>query len=172
MEALADLLDRINRTTGLVIRWCAVAMVALQFVIVLLRYVFGISFIFLDEGVLYLHCMIFMLGAGYTLLVSGHVRVDIFYSRLSPRGRARIDILGATLALLPGVAAIAWFTLPFVANSWKNLDGAISVGGIPATFLLKTLIPAFCLMLFLQGLSCLLRDILRLRLEDSKARPG
>ena len=69
---------------------------------------------------------------------------------------------------MPGAAAIAWFTLPFVANSWKNLDGAISVGGIPATFLLKTLIPAFCLLLFLQGLSCLLRDIL----GGGKARTG
>ncbi len=170
MEALADLLDRINRATGRAARWFVVAMVALQFVIVLLRYVFGISFIFLDEGVLYLHCMIFMLGAGYTLLVDGHVRVDIFYSRWSARGRARLNGLGAAFALLPGAAAIAWFSLPFVSNSWKNLDGAISVGGIPATFLLKSLIPAFCLLLLLQGLSGLLRDVVRLRSGGAATR--
>ena len=167
MEALADFLDRINRTIGRTVRWLVVVMVALQFAIVLLRYVFGISFVFLDEGVLYLHGMLFMLGAGYTLLVNGHVRVDIFYSRWSDRGRARLDCLGASLALLPGALAIAWFTLPFVSNSWVNLDGAISVGGIPATFLLKSLIPAFCLLLAIQGISCLLRDLARLRRSDS-----
>lgn len=56
MASLADRLDGVNRAVGSAVRWLAVAMVALQFVIVLLRYVFGVSFIFLDEGVLYMHC--------------------------------------------------------------------------------------------------------------------
>ena len=162
MTGIADRLDRINRGVGSAVRWLAVAMVALQFAIVVMRYVFGISYIFLDEGVLYLHCALFMLGAGYTLLLDSHVRVDIFYSSWSARGRARLDSLGAALALIPGSLAIAWYAWPFVANSWKNLDGAISVGGIPATFLLKSLIPAFCLLLAVQGLACLLRDLARL----------
>jgi len=168
---LADALDRVNRIVGLTVRWMAVAMIVLQFAVVLLRYGFGISFIFLDEGVLYLHGMIFMLGAGYTLLVDQHVRVDIFYGRWSPVGRARIDALGAALTVIPGSLVIAWYSWPFVFNSWKNLDGAISVGGIPASFLLKSLIPAFCILLAIQGLACLLRDIARLnntRLRESR----
>ncbi|MDW3204136.1 MAG: TRAP transporter small permease subunit [Alphaproteobacteria bacterium] len=163
MASLADRLDGVNRAVGSTVRWLAVAMVALQFGIVLLRYVFGVSFIFLDESVLYMHCALFMLGAGFTLLLDGHVRVDIFYGRWSARGKARMDVLGALLALIPGALVIAWFTWPFVFNSWKNLDGAISVGGIPASFLLKSLIPAFCLLLALQGLACLLRDLARLK---------
>lgn len=163
MASLADRLDGVNRAVGSAVRWLAVAMVALQFGIVLLRYVFGVSFIFLDESVLYMHCALFMLGAGFTLLLDGHVRVDIFYGRWSARGKARMDVLGALLALIPGALVIAWFTWPFVFNSWKNLDGAISVGGIPASFLLKSLIPAFCLLLALQGLACLLRDLARLK---------
>ena len=167
MASLADRLDGVNRAVGSAVRCLAVAMVALQFVIVLLRYVFGVSFIFLDEGVLYMHCALFMLGAGYTLLLDGHVRVDIFYGRWSARGKARMDAWGAGLALLPGVLVIAWYTWPFVFNSWKNLDGAISVGGIPASFLLKSLIPAFCLLLAVQGLACLLRDLARLKSSES-----
>ena len=163
MTGLADGLDAINRAVGQCVRWLAVAMVLLQFAIVLLRYAFGISFIFLDEGVLYMHAALFMLGAGFTLLIDGHVRVDIFYSRWSRLGRARLDGLGAAVALIPGSLAIAWFATPFVVNSWRNLDGAISVGGIPASFLLKSLIPGFCLLLALQGLACLLRDFARLR---------
>lgn len=163
LETLADRLDAINRVVGATVRWLAVAMVALQFCVVLLRYSFGISFIFLDEGVLYMHCTLFMLGAGYTLLLDRHVRVDIFYGRWSQAGKARLDSLGAALALIPGSVAIAIYSWPFVWNSWKNLDGAISVGGIPASFLLKSLIPAFCLLLLVQGVACLLRDIARLR---------
>lgn len=167
MAALADRLDGVNRAVGSAVRWLAVAMVALQFGIVLLRYVFGVSFIFLDESVLYMHCALFMLGAGFTLLLDGHVRVDIFYGRWSARGKARLDVLGALLALIPGALVIGWFSWPFVFNSWKNLDGAISVGGIPASFLLKSLIPAFCLLLAVQGLACLLRDLARLRSPEA-----
>lgn len=163
MIAAADFLDMINRRIGLAVRWLALVMVVLQFSIVLLRYVFGVSFIFLDEGVLYMHCAVFMLGAGYTLLLDQHVRVDIFYSRFGPRARGRIDILGAALALIPGCLAILWYSWPFVLNSWKNFDGAISVGGIPASFLLKTLIPAFCVLLVIQGVACLFRDIVRMK---------
>lgn len=167
MTALADRLDSINQWVGNTVRWFAVIMVALQFGVVLLRYVFGISFIFLDEGVLYLHCALFMLGGGFTLLVDRHVRVDIFYSRWSRQARAKLNAFGAAIALIPGSLITAWFCWPFVANSWINLDGAISVGGIPASFLLKSLILAFCALLAIQGLACLLRDIVQARQSDA-----
>ena len=167
MNSLADRLDAINRAVGNTVRWFAVIMVTLQFGVVLLRYVFGVSFIFLDEGVLYLHCALFMLGGGYTLLVDRHVRVDIFYSRWSRPSQARLNVFGATLALLPGSLITAWFCWPFVANSWINLDGAISVGGIPASFLLKSLIPAFCILLAIQGMACLIRDLVLARQADA-----
>lgn len=155
-------LDAVNRAVGSGVRWLALLMVLLQFAVVLLRYVFGVSFIFLNEGVLYMHATLFMLGAGYTLLVDGHVRVDIFYSKRSARSRAAIDLTGAVLFLLPAMAVLLLFTWPSVRNSWLYMEGAISVGGIPASFLLKSLIPAFCVLLILQGLACLLRDALRL----------
>lgn len=163
MSIWIDRLDAVNRAVGSVVRWLALAMVLLQFGVVLLRYVFGISFIFLNEGVLYLHATLFMLGAGYTLLVGGHVRVDIFYGKLPARGRSAIDVAGALLFLLPAMAALLWFTWPSVRNSWLYLEGAISVGGIPASFLLKTLVPAFALLLLVQGVSVALKCVDRLR---------
>lgn len=166
MLALADRLDTLNVLVGNTVRWCALIMVALQFVIVLLRYVFGVSFIFLTESVLYLHGALFMLGAGYTLLVDRHVRVDIFYARLSARGRAAIDVLGHLLLLAPAMGVLAWAAWPSVWRAWAILEGPISVGGIPASFLLKSLIPAFCVLLLIQGLACLLRDVLRLAGRD------
>lgn len=163
MERTADALDWVNRGVGLTVRWLALAMVLLQFVIVVLRYVFGFSSIFLNEGVLYLHATIFMLGAGYTLLVEGHVRVDIFYAKLGRRARAMVDLFGHLALLLPGVLILMIYSWPTVQRSWAIYEGAISVGGIPASFLLKSLIPAFCLLLLVQGLAILLRDLLRLK---------
>nr|WP_245153037.1 TRAP transporter small permease subunit [Stappia taiwanensis] len=155
-------MDTINRATGALVRWLALAMILLQFAVVLLRYVYGVSFVFLNEGVLYMHSALFMLGAGYTLLVDGHVRVDIFYSQMSRRRQAMIDAAGSAVLLLPSMAVLAWYTFPSVRNSWSVLEGAISVGGIPASFLLKSLIPAFCLLVAIQGLACLFRDLARL----------
>ncbi|GAB4366213.1 MAG: TRAP transporter small permease subunit [Kiloniellaceae bacterium] len=163
-------LDAVNQAVGAAVRWLALFMVLLQFAVVVLRYVFGISYIFLNEGVLYMHAALFMLGAGYTLLVDGHVRVDIFYSRLSPRGRAVVDLAGLLGFLLPSMLMLAWFTWPSVRNSWAVLEGPISVGGIPASFLLKSLIPAFCALLIVQGLAGGLRDLLRLK--QAKAEGG
>lgn len=159
MQRVAAALDQVNIVVGSAVRWLALVMVLVQFGTVILRYVYGVSFIFLSESVLYLHATLFMLGAGYTLLIDGHVRVDIFYGSLSRRRKALVDVLGAALFLLPSVLMIAWFSWPSVRNSWAVMEGAISVGGIPASFLLKSLIPAFCGLLAVQGLACLLRDL-------------
>jgi len=91
------------------------------------------------------------------------VRVDIFYSGLPTRGRAAVDLAGALGFLLPSMLMVAWFTWPSVRNAWNVLEGPLSVGGIPASFLLKSLIPAFCALLIIQGLAGALGDLLRLK---------
>ncbi|MCC0014937.1 MAG: TRAP transporter small permease subunit [Rhodobiaceae bacterium] len=163
MARVADFLDSINRLIGMTVRWCALAMVLIQFAIVLLRYVFGFSSIAINESVLYMHSTLFMLGAGYTLLVDGHVRVDIFYAKASPVRKAAIDLFGHLVLLLPSMAVLLYWSWPSVRNSWAILEGPISVGGIPASFLLKSLIPAFCILLMVQSLACLLREFARAR---------
>jgi TRAP-type mannitol/chloroaromatic compound transport system permease small subunit len=162
MRRIADALDTVNRAVGLVVRWAALAMVLLQFALVLLRYVFGVSSIALNESVLYLHGALFMLTAGFALLLDGHVRVDIFYARRGPRGRAVTDIGGHLFLLAPAMLTLLWWSWPMVAASWSILEGPISVGGIPASFLLKSLVPAFCVLVLVQALACLLRNAARL----------
>ncbi|WP_050527780.1 TRAP transporter small permease subunit [Pseudorhodobacter aquimaris] len=162
MDRFADRLDLINRGVGGIVMWTALIMVLAQFGIVMLRYVFGYTSIFINESVLYLHATLFMLGAGYTLLVNGHVRVDIFYAPLSQRKKALIDIFGHLCLLLPSLGILLYYSWPSVRRSWSIMEGPISVGGVPASFLLKTLIPAFCILLLIQGLSALLRDLIRL----------
>lgn len=160
MTSLIPLLEAVNLHVGNVVRWSALLMLLLQFVIVVLRYVFGISYIFLNEGVLYLHAALFMLGAGYTLLVDKHVRVDIFYAKHSKRGQAKIDLFGHIFFLIPSMIILTVYSWPSVQASWEILEGPISVGGIPASFLLKSLIPAFCVLLIIQCLANLLNDLI------------
>lgn len=163
MARLADALDWINRAVGGVVMWLALLMVLVQFAVVLMRYVFGFSSIFVNESVLYLHASIFMLGAGYTLWAQGHVRVDIFYGTFTPRGKALVDIFGHLALLGPSLLLLLYWSWPMVRRSWAILEGPISVGGIPASYLLKSLVPAFCVLLLIQGVSALIRDVIRLR---------
>ncbi len=161
----ASYIDALNLAVAKVLQWFVVAMVLIQFGVVIGRYVFGVNSIWIQESVLYLHAGLFMLAAGYTLLVDKHVRVDIFYAKVSKNTRRHIDIAGHLLLLLPAMATLAWWSWPSVRNSWKILEGPISVGGIEAVFLLKSLIPIFCLLVTLQSLAILLRLIVNRNAE-------
>ena len=167
MDRIISGLEAVNLFVGNTVRWFALLMLLLQFAIVVLRYVFGISYIFLNEGVLYLHASLFMLGAGYTLLVDKHVRVDIFYANRSKRGKALTDIFGHICFLLPSMLLLLYYTWPSVKYSWAIFEGAVSVGGIPASFLLKTLIPAFAVLLIIQCIANLVKDVLIYRASSS-----
>ena len=150
----------------MIMRWLALAMVLIQFLIVVARYVFGLSDMAAQESVLYLHATLFMLGAGYTLLVNYHVRVDILYSRLGSLGQQRIDFFGHLFLLMPTMVAIIYWSWPAVSNSWGILEGPISVGGIKAVYLLKTLIPTFCILLLLQSASEVMRILIGDKIHD------
>ncbi|MEM6985840.1 MAG: TRAP transporter small permease subunit [Pseudomonadota bacterium] len=160
MQRLIESLERVNRIVGGSLKWFALLMLLIQFFIVIARYVFGYSSIALQESLLYLHAALFMLGAGYTLLVDAHVRIDIFYAKRSAAVQRRIDLIGHTLLLMPAMLTIIYFSWPAVRNSWAILEGPISVGGLKAVFLLKSLIPAFCLLVLVQSGACTLRLIL------------
>src|ERR1700754_1230707 len=147
---IAALIDRLNTAIGRAASWCALAIVLIGFAVVLLRYVLGVGSIWLQESILYAHAALFLLAAAWTLQVGGHVRVDVFYADATPRTKAWIDLLGALLLLLPFCAAIFYFSLPYVARSWATFERSREASGLPAVFLLKTLIPLFALLLALQ----------------------
>ncbi len=151
---LARVTDRLNEWLGSKLAWLTLAMVLLQFVIVVMRYVFGLGSVKLQESIVYLHATVFMAAAGYTLLHNGHVRCDIFYSPASPRAKAWVDLFGVLVFLLPMCALIAWIAWPYVAAAWAVREGSPEGSlGIPGVFLLKTVILVFAALLALQGLA-------------------
>ena len=157
MLGFADRIDRINGAVGRTVAWASLFIVLVQFAVVLLRYVFGIGSIWLTESIVYGHAALFMLAAAWTLREGGHVRVDVFYAEASPRTKALVDLGGALLLLLPFMAVLLWFALPYVGRSWTILERSRETSGLPAVFLLKTLIPLFALMMALQGISQAIR---------------
>ncbi len=140
-------------------------MALITFGIVVLRYGFDFGATALQESVLYLHAIAFMLGIPWVLKNDGHVRVDVIYGRLSPRRRAWIDLTGHLLFLMPVTLTLFWQSLPYVSASWRILEGSPEVGGIPAIFLIKTLIPVMCAGLLLQGVCSIRRAFLTIREE-------
>ena len=157
------LLDRLADLTGSAVSWLTLAMVVVTFLVVLLRYAFDLGWIALQESVTYMHAMVFMLGAAFTLRHNGHVRVDILYQRFSPRGRAWVDLFGALLLLAPMCLFVAWEGWDYVASSWAVLEGSREAGGLPGVFLLKSLILVMPVLLLLQGVAGALRDLLVVR---------
>ena len=159
LTALADRVDRVNGAIGRAASWCALAIVLIGFAVVLMRYVLGIGSIWLQESILYAHAALFLLAAAWTLKEDGHVRVDVFYAGAAPRTKALIDLLGALLLLLPFMLAVIYFSLPYVARSWAIFERSRETSGLPLVFLLKTLIPAFALLLALQGVALAIRAL-------------
>jgi TRAP-type mannitol/chloroaromatic compound transport system permease small subunit len=147
-------------------------MVLVQFLIVLLRYVFSINSVAAQESVTYMHAALFMLAAGFTLLEDGHVRVDIFYRGLGPRAKAVVDFAGALLLLLPFAVLVLWWSLPYVQGSWAALEASPQPGGLPLIFLLKTIIPAFGVLMILHGGLMAARAALMLAGGAAEARNG
>lgn len=155
---LADGLERLNLYLGQAVSWLALAMVLITFVVVVLRYVFDLGWIALQESVTYLHATLFMLAAAYTLGRDGHVRVDILYQRFSPRGRAWVDLLGALVLLMPMCLFIGLSSVHYVSESWALHEGSREAGGLPGVWLLKTLILALPLLLLLQAVALVIRN--------------
>jgi len=163
LASLARVIDAINERVGRAVAWAALAMVLVQFTVVVMRYVFGFGSILMQESVIYLHAILFMIGSAYTLLHDGHVRLDIFYRDASIRTKALVDLWGSIGLLIPVTVLIWWFSWPYVAGSWEVLEGSRETSGIHAVFLLKTVILVFAALMFLQGISLLARSILTLK---------
>ncbi len=149
MNAITRLLTGIGRATA----WLIPLLVLVVVLVVVLRYAFASSPVALQELAMYLHGIILLLGIPYALTRDAHVRVDIVHSRLDDRRKAIVELAGHTLFLIPVCICILWASAPYVQRSWRVLEGSSEVGGIPAVYLLKSLIPVMALLLLVAALA-------------------
>lgn len=164
--------DWLNERIGRITAWLTLATVLICAIVVFLRYAFSIGFIWLQELYVWTYAIVFMVGAGYTQLHGGHVRVDIFYAPASPRAKAWIDLIGTLLFLLPWLAVVAWTAWPYVRASWALGEESAQTGGMPGLYLLKTVLLVFCVLLGLQALALIGRSVLVLAGREPPAPPA
>ena len=152
--------NTLNQWIGSAVSWLTLFMVAVTFLIVVLRYAFDMGSVPLQESVTYMHALVFMLGAAYTLKVDGHVRVDIFYQRVSAKVQAWIDCIGVLLLLLPVSSFILWSSWGYVSDSWEIHESSNNSGGLPGVFVIKSTIILTAILLILQGISLFLSRLM------------
>jgi TRAP-type mannitol/chloroaromatic compound transport system permease small subunit len=163
METVARVvraIDRANDVIGRAVAWLTLVMVLITFGVAFARYGFGWGRVWIQESYVWLHGIVFMLGAGYTLLHNGHVRVDIFYRPASARAKAWVDLFGVAFLLTPVLVMVLMFSWPYVHESWIKLEASREAGGLHGLFLLKSVILVFCVLTLLQGLSLAGRSVL------------
>lgn len=160
-----NLFDRISSASGIAVSWLTLFMVVITSVIVVMRYVFDAGFIWLQESVIWMHAAVFMVGAAYTLLHEDHVRVDIFYRKMSVRGRASVDLIGVVVFLLPLCGFLAFKAYDFAAVSWSIHETSREPGGLPYPLIpiLKSLVIVMPISVALQGVSLMLRSLAAIR---------
>lgn len=159
---LARLIDRVNERVGRTVLWLVGAASLISAVNALVRYGAGTSSNAWLELQWYLFAAIFLLGAGYTLKHNAHVRVDLFYSRLSERGRAWVDLLGALCFLLPFSVLLAWLSWPGFIDALRSSETSPDAGGL-LRWPMRLLLPLGFGLLALQGVAEILKRIAFLR---------
>ena len=160
-------IDRFSERTGRVVYWMTLGMVLIGAYNAVARYLdrftgLGLSSNTYIELQWYLFSLVFLLGAAYTFKHNAHVRVDVLYGRLSPRGKAWVNLLGTVLFLFPFCVLMLIVSWSAVRNSWAVLEVSPDPGGLPR-YPIKTVIPIAFLLLMIQGVSILIRQVATLR---------
>lgn len=160
LALLVTLLSAINKAVGNVIAWLSLGIVVVCFTVVVQRYFFSVSHIWLQDLYVWLNGAMFMGIAGYALLKNEHVRVDIFYRPASVRKKAAVDLFGVLVFLLPFCVIVLMYSWDYVLRSWRLGEGSANYGGMPALYVLKTFIFVFVVTVALQGIAMAMRSVL------------
>ncbi|RJR24312.1 MAG: TRAP transporter small permease subunit [Desulfobacteraceae bacterium] len=160
LKRLCRVIDAFNEWIGRGVAFVAVGLVAVVFADVVMRYAFRRSSVVIQELEWHLFGLIFLIGAGYTLLYDSHVRVDIIYQRLKPLARAWINFIGVITFLIPGCLMVIITSWKFTYNSWSVLEGSPDPGGIPLRFIMKGAITVGFALLLIQGVALGLKSLM------------
>jgi TRAP-type mannitol/chloroaromatic compound transport system permease small subunit len=163
MRALALVVRAIcglNALVGHVFSWLSLGIVVICFTVVVQRYLFAISYVWMQDLYIWLNGAMFTAVAGFALMRNDHVRVDIFYRPAKPRTKAWVDLIGSVVFLLPFCTIVYLYSMPFVLRAWSYTEGSANVGGMPGLFILKSFIIVFAGLLALQGMAMILRSVL------------
>jgi TRAP-type mannitol/chloroaromatic compound transport system permease small subunit len=159
LEQLASLIDAFNGFIGRIVSWAVLPVALVAFAVVAMRYTMGTGYPWLQESYIWLHGAAVLLVSAWVLQNGGHVRVDLFYKSASAKRKAWIDLIGVIFFLLPMMGFLGWWSIPLVERSWRLMERSPTNDGLTFVYLMKTVIPVFCVLVMLQGLAMLLRSV-------------
>lgn len=166
LRAVHQCLVYLTSGLGRWVSWATLAMVLLTCAVVALRYGFDSGTVALQETIVYLHCILFLLALAYTADVDQQVRVDIFYRRMGARQQAWVNCLGSLVFLLPFALYLMWTSWPWFLQAWTIREASPEPGGLPWVYWLKGLLPLAALSLVLQAVGQVLGNLGRLLETD------
>jgi TRAP-type mannitol/chloroaromatic compound transport system permease small subunit len=153
-------ISALNRVVGHLLSWLALAIVLVCFTVVVQRYIFHTTQLWMQDLYVWLSGAMFTGVAGFALMRDEHVRVDILYRPWPIRKKAIADLIGTLIFLIPYVVVVLLYAWPFVSRSWRLYEGSANIGGMPGLFILKSFIIVFAVLVGLQGLAIIARSIL------------
>ncbi|MFL2569043.1 MAG: TRAP transporter small permease subunit [Gammaproteobacteria bacterium] len=159
MKQFQILIDKLTDNIANGLLYILTVLIVLVFSTVFFRYVFNMSYIIIQEIIMYLHALIFMFGISYALKENSHVKIDVLYNSLNKRTQRVISIAGLVSFILPTALFIIYISIDMVTQSWMILEGSSEAGGLNLVFILKSLIPISGVLVFLQGISELIKHI-------------
>jgi TRAP-type mannitol/chloroaromatic compound transport system permease small subunit len=159
MHAFLYFIDRLTMWTGKAFSWCVVILTLGVSYDIFVRKVFNAPTAWSYDFSYIMYGALFMMAGAYTLSRDGHVRCDVIYRLFSPRVQAAIDLTLFVIFFFPGVAALIYIGIHFAGLSWRFMEvSSYSPANIPI-YPSKTLIPIAGTLLFLQGISEVVRCI-------------
>ena len=170
-RALISLIDSLIYGLGEMAKWLLPLLVLSVAASVFALSIFGFTTTKWLESAKYFQAFIIMLGAATTLLASQHVRVDILHTQMTEKGKARVDLLGYFLLMMPACLLLIWDAQSFVSFAWAIREGSSEADGIRGVYILKTLIPVFAISMLVQGLAISTRAAMSLRGQTRPDRP-
>ena len=168
LKKIIFFIENITSKIGKKVSWLILFMTLIAFSVALLRYFFNIGFVWMQELYIWMHGLVFLLAAAYTLQEDKHVRVDIFYRKFSEKNKAYINVFFSILFIIPFILIVSKYSIPYILKSWLSLEKSREAGGLQFLYIYKTSIILFCFFLFIQTIALILRCILVINNKESK----
>lgn len=159
MRKVLKIIDFVNEWVGVRTRWLAVALVLIGVIGVIRRYLLHQSTAWEYELIVMSGAAMYVLSWGYVLLRNAHTRVDIFYARLSPRGKALVDAIGCIFLFFPLIGTMVSSSYSWMVFSISIRETSATTYVYPPLYPLRTIIFIGFLLFFLQGVAFFIRNL-------------
>ena len=157
MKQFQILIEKVIDGIANTLAYLLALMIILVFITVFARYMLNVSYVALQELIMYFHAILFMFGVSYALKEKSHVKIDIIYNSLNKKYQYYISMLGTIIFIIPTSIFITYSSMDMVIQSWLLLEGSSEAGGLDLIFILKSVIPITGFLIFIQALSDIIK---------------